>query len=245
MPRGRVRPGDRRRRNRRRAAAAARRRRVLHRLLRHGREDRRERRSADDQAPARAGRQGSRLRLRRRRRQGRGRRAWPTARSTTPGSRAARSSASTSTSRSTTRSSTRSSPRCRATGSATRWTKSTYIGAITRRPQLDVLRRRLPTRRRRARSCSLGGSAVQAQGQLVRADGVRRCRSLDGADEGRELRPDHRHPERRRRRGGRRPDERHRIRPDRGRLHARSRARAKDPGAAAKPAASTGTAATA
>ena len=130
--------------------------------------------------------------------------ASPTARSTTPGSRAARSSASTCTRRSTTRSSRRSSPRSKASRSAIRSTTTTYIGPITRRPQLDVLQRQVADAKRKGATLLTGGKRHQAQGQLVRADGACRRRSPDGADAGRELRPDHRHPEsRRRRRGGR------------------------------------------
>ena len=86
--------------------------------------------------------------------------ASPTARSTTPDSPAARSSASTCTNRSTTRSSTRSSRRSRASRWAIRWTSRPTSAPITRAPQLDVLeagrrreeeRREAPHRRRVAR----------------------------------------------------------------------------------------------
>ena len=103
--------------------APADRRHLLHRLVRDGREDRRGGGPADDQGPARARRQGSRSTSARTSTSRRPRPASPTARSTTPGSRAARSSGSTSTNRSTTRSSPRSSPRSRASRWATRWTR--------------------------------------------------------------------------------------------------------------------------
>ena len=105
--------------------------------------------------------------------------------------------------------------------------EATYIGALTRRPQLDVLKKQVADAKEKGAKLLAGGSVVTRQGQLVRADGARRRRPLDGADARRELRPDHRHPGRRRRRRGGRPDERHRIRPDRRRLHdATKRARA-------------------
>ncbi len=83
------------RRDRCGAAAAAGRRRFLHRLVRDRRQDRRGGGPPDDQGPARARRQGPRLCLRRRRRRRPRPRGLPTALSTTPGSRAARSNAST------------------------------------------------------------------------------------------------------------------------------------------------------
>ena len=163
-PARRVRAGDRRRRDRRCVAAAADRRRVLHRLLRDRSEDRRSRRQADDQGSARARRQGSDLRLRRRRYRRPPPPESPTAPSTIPGSRAARSSASTCTNRSTTGSSMLSSPRSRATGSAIRWTKATYIGAITRRPQLDVLKKQVADAKRKGAKLLLGGNIVKRKG---------------------------------------------------------------------------------
>ena len=123
--------------------------------------------------------------------------------------------------------------------------EATYIGAITRRAQLDVLRRQVADAKRKGARLLLGGGTRQAQGQLVRADRVRRRRSFDGADEGRELRSDHRHSERRRRRGRGESDERQRIRADRRRLHVRFAARAQASWRSSRRAASTGTAATA
>jgi acyl-CoA reductase-like NAD-dependent aldehyde dehydrogenase len=76
--------------------------------------------------------------------------------------------------------------------------EATYIGAITRRAQLDVLKEQVADETQ--------GSTVAArrlghprQGQLVRADRVRRRRSLDAADARGELWSDHRHSGRRRR----------------------------------------------
>ena len=151
-------------------------------------------RPADDQGPARARRQGSRLRLRRRRRQGRRRRRRRRRVLQHRAVAAARSSASTCTSRSTTRSSPRSSPRCKGFRIGDPMDEATYIGAITRRPQLDVLKKQVADAKKKGAKLLAGGSAVTRQGQLVRADGVRRRRPLDGADARRELRPDHRHP---------------------------------------------------
>ena len=133
-------PVDRRRRDRRRAAAPAGRRRVLHRLLRDRREDRRERRPADDQgrssSSAARTRSTSATTSTSRPRPP----ASPTARSTTPASRAARSSASTCTSRSTTPSSTAFVAEVKGYRIGDPMDEATYIGAITRRPQLDVLK---------------------------------------------------------------------------------------------------------
>ena len=123
--------------------------------------------------------------------------------------------------------------------------EATYIGAITRRPQLDVLKKQVSDAKKKGREAPGRRQHRPRQGQLVRADGVRGRRSLDGADEGRKLRPDHRHPGGRRRRGGRRPHERHRIRLDGRRLHARPEAREEKLWPRCTPAASTGTAATA
>ena len=93
--------GRRRRQDRHRAVAPARRWGVLHGLVRHRRQDRGQHRSPDDQDAARARRQGSDLRRGRRRRAKPPPRRSPTVRSTTPGSRAARSSGSTCTNGST------------------------------------------------------------------------------------------------------------------------------------------------
>ena len=123
--------------------------------------------------------------------------------------------------------------------------ESTYIGAITRRPQLDVLKKQVADAKKKGAKLLTGGSVVRGKGNWFEPTVFVGRRSLDGVDEGRELRPDHRHRGRRRRRGGGRPHERHRLRPDRRRVHDRSQARAEDSRAGAMPAASTGTAATA
>ena len=101
--------------------------------------------------------------------------------------------------------------------------EATYIGPITRRPQLDVLEQQVADAQTQGRDAAGRRHADQAQGQLVRADRARRRRPLDARDARRELRPDHRHPGRRRRRRGDRPDERHRIRAHGRRLHAATR----------------------
>ncbi len=121
--------------------------------------------------------------------------------------------------------------------------ESTYIGAITRRPQLDVLRRQVADARRKGAIAAGRRFRHQAQGQLVRAHRARRCRPLDARHARGELRADHRHPGGRRRRRGDRPDERYRIRADGGRLHAATRRARGACCRAFMPAASTGTAA--
>jgi acyl-CoA reductase-like NAD-dependent aldehyde dehydrogenase len=64
---------------------------------------------------------------------------WPTARCTTPARAAARSSASTCTRRSTTPSSTAFVETVKGFKPGDPMSEDTYIGAITRAPQLDVL----------------------------------------------------------------------------------------------------------
>ena len=189
----RVRSGRRRRRDRRRARPPAGRRRLLHRLVRDRRADRRVRRPADDQGPARARRQGSRLRLRGRRRQGRRggyrrRRVLQHRPIVLLGRAHLRARIDP---RRVRRGVRRRGERLQA--SATRWSESTYIGAITRKPQLDVLKKQVKDAKKKGAKLLIGGSVDPRQGQLVRADGVRRRRPFDGADEGRELRTDHRH----------------------------------------------------
>jgi acyl-CoA reductase-like NAD-dependent aldehyde dehydrogenase len=111
--------------------------------------------------------------------------------------------------------------------------ESTYVGAITRKPQLAVLKGQVKDAKKKgAEALARRQRRRSRQRQLVRADGVHRRRPFDGADEGRELRPDHRHPGRCRRRGRDRPHERHRLRSDRERLHGRRQARAQNHGAA-------------
>ncbi len=123
--------------------------------------------------------------------------------------------------------------------------ESTYIGAITRRPQLDVLQEAgCRCDGRRGRRSLLGGGGRQAQGQLVRAHGTDRRRPFDGRDARRELRADHRHRGGRRRRGRDRSHERHRLRPHGRRLCPRRAPRAGRSSRAVEPARSTGTAAT-
>ena len=197
-PARRVRAGDRRRRDRRGAPAAAGRRRVLHGIALHRRQDRRPRRRADDQGAARAGRQGSRSTC---------------ARTSTSPLRPPRvaDGAFYNTGQSCcsveriyvhekihdafVRASCRRSPRLQ-------------VGRPDGRDDLHRRHHAAPAARRAekaGRRRQTQGRAApprrqhrQAQGQLVRADRVRRRRPFDVADEGRKLRPDHRHPGRRR-----------------------------------------------
>ena len=119
----------------------------------------------------------------------------------------------------------------------------TYIGPLTRAPQLQVLERQVADAVAKGARVLVGGKRIDAAGQLVRADGAGRRRPRDGGDARRELRPDHRHPEGRRRRRGGAADERQRLRPDRGRLHAAAKRARSASSRACRRARSTGTAA--
>ncbi len=68
------------------------------------------------------------------------------------------------TKRFTTRSSPPSSRRSRDSGWATRWTSPTYIGAITRRPQLDVLKKQVADAKKKGAKLLAGGSVVRGKG---------------------------------------------------------------------------------
>ena len=59
--------------------------------------------------------------------------------------------------------------------------EATYIGAITRRPQLDVLQ--APGRRRQTQGRSLltGGASIKRKGNWFAPTVLDRRRSLDGA----------------------------------------------------------------
>ena len=102
--------------------------------------------------------------------------------------------------------------------------EDTYIGAITRPAQLDVLDAHVADAKAKGAHVAHRRASPDRAGQLVRADGVQRSEPRHGADEGRKFRAHHRHPESRRRRRGRDPDERLALRPDGRRLHARWRA---------------------
>ena len=56
--------------------------------------------------------------------------------------------------------------------------EATYIGAITRAPQLAVLRKQVADAKKKGARVLLGGDAVKGTRQLVRADGARRRRPL-------------------------------------------------------------------
>ena len=191
---------------------------VLHGILRDRHEDRGGGGPPDGQGPARARRQGPGLRLRRRRRQGgRGRRLADGAFYNSRTVRAARSSGSTCTNPSTTRSSRRSSPRSRASRSATRWT----------RPRTSARSRAGPARRARrsgARRADEGRDGCSRwPASPSKGDWFEPTVFADVDHSMALMRDESFGPiigiqARRRRRGGRRPDERHRVRPHRRRL---------------------------
>ena len=179
-----------------------RRRRLLHRLGRDRREDRR----ADGRRAWCGCSSSSAARTRptspttptRRRRPSR----WPTAPCTTPARAAARSSASTCTRRCTTPSSTHFLATVAGFKAGDPLADGTYIGPLTRAPQLAVLEDQVADARRQGRDPARRRQARRARRQLVRADRAHRGRPHDGRDARRELRADHRHPEGRRRRRG-------------------------------------------
>ena len=106
--------------------------------------------------------------------------------------------------------------------------EATYIGAITRAPQLDVLREAGGRREAEGRACCCSAaSAIKRKGNWFAPTVLDRRRPFDARDARRELRPDHRHPGGRRRRRGRRADERHRVRAHRRRVHRATSARAR------------------
>ena len=109
--------------------------------------------------------------------------------------------------------------------------ETTYIGAITRKPQLDVLKKQVADAKKKGAKLLLGGHALKGKGNwfeptvladvdhsmpLMRDESFGPIIGMQAVG---------------RRRGGRRPHERHRVRPDRRRLHARREAREEDPGA--------------
>ena len=59
--------------------------------------------------------------------------------------------------------------------------EATYIGAITRKPQLAVLQKQVADAKKKGAKLLLGGHAAQGQGQLVRADRAGRRRPFDAA----------------------------------------------------------------
>ena len=71
----------------------------------------------------------------------------------------------------------------------------TYIGAITRAPQLAVLQAQVDDALAKGATLHCGGHSRPGPGQLVRAHRADRREPHDGADARRKLRPDHRHPE--------------------------------------------------
>mgnify|MGYP003694007793 CR=1 FL=1 len=107
--------------------------------------------------------------------------------------------------------------------------ETTYIGAITRKPQIARVEGAGGRREEERGEAVARRPRPPRQGQLVCADRPRRRRSLDARDARRVLRPDHRLAGRGRRRSRDRPHERHRIRPDGGCLLHQRKAREEDP----------------
>ena len=99
--------------------------------------------------------------------------------------------------------------------------EDTTVGAITRAPQLAVLDAQVDDALAQGRDAALRRARVAGPRPLVRAHRVHRRQPHDGTDARGKLRPGHRHPEGCRRRRGRGADERHALRPDGGRVHAR------------------------
>ena len=104
--------------------------------------------------------------------------------------------------------------------------EGTYIGAITRAPQLAVLEAQVADAVAKGATLRTGGKRIAAEGQLVRADRLHRRRPPHAADAGGELRPADRHPEGEGRRRGAGADERHPLRPHRRHVHAGTKPRA-------------------
>ena len=84
--------------------------------------------------------------------------------------------------------------------------EATYIGAITRRPQLDVLKKQVADAKKKgARAAAAAAHAIKGKGNWFAPTVLTDVDHSMARDARRELRPDHRHPGgRRRRRGGRR-----------------------------------------
>ncbi len=102
---------------------------------------------------------------------------------------------------------------------------ATYIGPLTRAPQLDVLEAQVADAVAKGATVRTGGTRGDGTGGLVPTHGRDRGRPHDVGHAGRELRPDHRHPGGRRRRRGARAHERHRVRAHRRRVLAQPRPR--------------------
>ena len=119
----------------------------------------------------------------------------PTAPCTTPARAAARSSASTCTSASTTPSSTHFVATVKGFKVGDPLADGTYIGPLTRAPQLEVLEAQVADAVAKGATARGRRQARRARRQLVRADRAHRRRPHDGGDARRELRADHRHPE--------------------------------------------------
>jgi hypothetical protein len=146
------------------------------------------------QAAAGAGRQGPDLRARRRRPVKAPPSRWPTAPCTTPARAAARSSASTCTSGCTTPSSSTFVATVRGLQAGRPDGPGTYIGAITRAPQLAVLRGQVADALAKGATLRRRASAARPR-QLVRADGADDVNHRMELMREESFGPHHRHPE--------------------------------------------------
>ena len=99
--------------------------------------------------------------------------------------------------------------------------EATYIGAIARAAQLDVLDEQVADARARGARLLTGGHRMPGPGHWFAPTVFTDVEPSDAADARGELRAGHRHPGGRRRRRGAGADERHALRADRRRVHAR------------------------
>ena len=117
----------------------------------------------------------------------------------------------------------------------------TYIGPLTRAPQVKVLEAQVSDAKKKGARVLTGGK--RGKGKLLRAHRAGRREPLDGGDARGELRPGDRPDGGEERRRGAAPHERHRVRPHRRRLHGQPQARARRSSRACTRARCTGTAA--
>ncbi len=90
---------------------------------------------------------------------------------------------------SSSRSSTRSSPKCAASGAAIPTDERTYIGPLTRAPQLQVLEAQVTDARRKGAKVLAGGERVKAPGNWFEPTVLVDVNHSHGRDARRELRP--------------------------------------------------------
>jgi acyl-CoA reductase-like NAD-dependent aldehyde dehydrogenase len=97
--------------------------------------------------------------------------------------------------------------------------ESTYIGPLTRAPQLKVLEAQVKDAVKKGAKVLAGGKRIKGKGNWFEPTVLVDVDHSMAGDARRELRPDHRLMAARKRRRGRATDERHRVRPHRRRLH--------------------------